>query len=304
MSGIVLILSIVLSILTDAAYALIVGTLLAGRWLAALDTSALSTSPSLFSKPSQRRFLMQFTLVLLAAHLMRPWFLAASMSGSTGFQENLTLIPTILSSTHQGTVWYWNSAALLALFIASYFSTLTAWLAPVSVFMLAFAKAASGHAAGQGDFTLIESLQATHILSTAIWSGTILFSGLYLLRRVADQRNPYAVWHYCASLSKTATYAVFAVLLSGIYTSDKQLNNTLVGLTSNIWGKVLITKIVFVLVALTLGAITRFRYLRAQPSPIGTTHVLRLLSLEAMAMVVILCLSGVLGNNAPPMAAM
>ena len=235
---------------------------------------------------------------------MRPWFLAASMSGSTGFRENLTLIPTILSSTHQGVVWYWNSAALFALLLASYSYRLTAWLAPVSAIILACTKAASGHAAGQGDFTLIESLQALHILATAIWAGTVLLSGLYLLRRIADQRNPYAVWHYCASLSKTATYAVFAVLLSGIYTSDKQLNNTLVGLTSNIWGKVLITKIAFVLVALSLGAITRFRYLRAQPSATGTAHVLRLLSLEAMAMVVILCLSGVLGNNAPPTAVM
>ncbi len=302
------ILSILLSVLTDAAYALIVGTLLTVRWVEGLDeVMREATSQPLqpiFPQQLQRRLLLLCTAALVLAHLARPWFLAASMSGSSDFHANLALIPTILSSTHQGTLWYWNSFALAVLLLGSYSTSLTRWLAPFSLLLIAFCKAATGHAADQGDFTLIESLQAIHILSTAIWAGTVLLSGLYLLRRIAAQRNPFAVWQYCASLSATATYALAAVLITGIYTSDKQLNNTLTGLTTTTWGKVLVTKIVFVLLALTLGAITRFRYLRAHPTPARATHILRLLSCEAVAMAIILCLSGALSNNAPPMSAM
>ncbi len=316
MTGTLLVLSILLSIVTDAAYAVIVGTLLAGRWLAALESSP-AQSASIASAPAkglsglsprlERIGLFVAMLVLVLGHLVRPWFLAASMSGSTSFHDNLLLVPAILSSTHEGTLWYVNSAALAGLFFAITFNrshprpSLANSSSLACLLLIAAVKAASGHAADEGDFTVLEVLQSVHIFATAIWSGTVLVSGFVVLPGLAAQRGHAGVWTYTGSLSKVATYALLAVMVSGIYTSDRELNNTLAGITASTWGKVLILKVVCVLIALTLGAIARFRLLRADATPDRSTRLVRLLTAEATAMVAILCLSGVLGNYAPPM---
>ncbi|MCU1324287.1 MAG: copper resistance family protein [Acidobacteriaceae bacterium] len=314
MKGTVLILSVLLSIVTDSAFALIVGTLLTGRWLEATESaaelSAGSAIPiqSAFTLRARRSLLLGCALVLAFAQAVRPWFLAASMSGSSSLHGNLALIPTILSSTHQGTLWYLNAAAIAAFLMATVFvrigSTPAVWISLTCIVVLAFGKAATGHAADQGDFTLVEILQTIHILATAIWSGTILVSGLLIVPRFAQQRGPAAVWNYTRRLSKSATYALIAVLVSGIYTSDRELNNTLNGLWSSTWGKILIAKVAFVLLALCLGAISRFRYLGAEATPGRSAQLVRLLASEAVVMIVILSLSGLLGSNAPPMSEM
>ena len=345
MTGTILILSILLSIVTDAAYAIIVGTLLAGRWLESTTTSSsrpeaahfaavverplyfvdeadqpvprYPSRPLYFSDgadqpqhPSNPLYLITLAsaFVLLLTHLARPWFLAASMSGSASLHDNLALIPTILASTHQGTLWYWNSAAivllLLSIFNTSRIPAIAIWTSLASLLLIAFAKAATGHAADQGDFTLVEALQAIHILATAVWSGAVLVSGLIVLPELSRLRGHTAVWHYTASLSRSATYALIAVLLSGIYTADRELNNTLAGLWTSAWGKILIVKIAFVLVAVSLGATCRLLHRRADSTQQRSTQIVRLVTSEAVVMIAVICLSGLLGNNAPPMSNM
>ncbi|CAN5746786.1 CopD family protein [soil metagenome] len=309
MKGSVLILSVLLSIVTDSAFALIVGTLLAGRWLDATESAEAGIPGRLVFTPRTRRsLLVGCTLLLVFAQAVKPWFLAASMSGSSCFRDNLDLIPTILSSTHQGTLWYGNAGAIAVFLPVAFFvaigSAKATWISPFCIVVIAFVKAATGHAADQGDFTLVEILQTIHILSSAIWSGTILISGLIVIPHLARRSGPAAVWNYTRQLSKVATYALIAVLVSGIYTSDRELNNTLTGLWSSTWGKVLIVKVACVLIAIALGAINRFRYLSAEATPGRSAQLVRLLASEAVIMIVILSLSGVLGNNAPPMSDM
>jgi putative copper resistance protein D len=313
MTGTLLVLSILLSIATDAAYAVIVGTLLAGRWLAALESSpaqlagVASTMRRGLSPRLEPKVLLLSMLVLVFAHLVRPWFLAASMSGSTSFHDNLVMVPAILSSTHEGTLWYVASAALTGLFFAITFNrshprlSLANSGALACLLLVAAVKSASGHAADEGDFTLLEVLQSVHILATALWSGSVLVSGLLVLPGLAADRGHAAVWSYTRSPSKYAAYAVLAVVVTGIYTSDRELDNTFAGLTTSTWGKVLIVKVVCVMLALTLGSIVRFRYLRTDATPARSNQLVRLIASEAIVMIVILCLSGVLGNHAPPM---
>src|SRR5260370_3914619 len=108
-------------------------------------------------------------VVLVLAHLVHPWFLAASMSGSSRFAENLALVPTILSSTHQGKLWHINSFALATLLAATLFAaasrrTVVTGITIASLVLIAFAKAASGHAPDQGDSTLTELSHCLPIL--------------------------------------------------------------------------------------------------------------------------------------------
>src|ERR1700735_2853304 len=107
MTGTVLLLNILLSAISDCAYTLAVGLTLAAYFTSQSDKLV-----------KLRKWLLSTAAIMLIAQSLRPWFLAASMSGSSRFDENLTLIPSILSSTHQGELWKLNIIAIVALFVA------------------------------------------------------------------------------------------------------------------------------------------------------------------------------------------
>jgi putative copper resistance protein D len=231
------------------------------------------------------------------------------MSGSDSFAVNLHLVPTILSSTHQGALWYLNSVALLTLIWGRGIrrrrpTPVATGVALGSIFLLAFVKAASGHAADEGDFTLIELCQLLHILSTAIWAGAILISGFLVAPRLFEIGNTAKLWGYGARLSTTVTWSLATLVVSGIYTSDRELNNSLSAVRTSTWGNILLAKLTFVAAAILLGAANRFLCLRRTPSLDKSQLVKRLLFMEALLMVCILGLSGLLGNTAPPMSDM
>ena len=307
-------LTVSLSVLSDGAYALTIGTLLAWYWLGASDPLAShtpegsrSSTPQALSLASQRNLLRASISVLIITHLVRPWFLAASMSGSNSFTTNLHLVPTILSSTHQGALWYLNSVALLTLALGRGSrrrppTPVGPWVALASIILLAFVKAASGHAGDEGDFTLIEFCQLLHVLSTAIWAGAILISGFLVAPRLCEIANMAKLWGYAARLSTTVTWSLATLVISGIYTSDRELNNSLSAVRTSTWGNILLAKLIVVAAAILLGAANRFLCLRRTPSPHRAQLVKRLLFTEALLMVCILGLSGLLGNTAPPMS--
>jgi len=303
----VLILNILFAALSDGAYSLVVGCLLAGYWLGAAVTPEHPAS-SVKAAPARglRQACLAGVVALVVAQLVRPWFASASMSGSSSFMKNLALIPDVLSSTHQGKVWYVGSAALLALLAATFFPSQKATAVTTSLFfasllVIAGAKAASGHAANGGDFTLAEFSMLLHVLSVAVWSGAVLASGLLVLPYLAHFRDPAAFWSYGTLLSKTATWALLALLASGVYTSDRELNGTLSGLWRSGWGRILMIKATFVLAALTLGALSRFRCLQRPATSQRVALMVRLVRTEAMVMICILCLSAILANTPPAM---
>ena len=67
-----------------------------------------------------------------------------------------------------------------------------------------------------GDFTLIEVLQMVHILATVVWPGAILVSGLFVVPRMAKLVDTSLMERYSNRLSKASTYAVVAILISGV----------------------------------------------------------------------------------------
>ena len=185
MNGPILALNVLFVVLSDAAFALLVGCLLAARWL---DAAA-------FKHSSRVLLLRRLCLVCVGAmilnHLVRPWFAGASMSGASSFAGNLALIPEILSSTHQGKLWYINSAVLVALLAAALGAArearpVVAWPFLVCLFLIAGTKASSGHAGNGGDFTLDEFSMFVHVLGTAVWAGTIVASGLLVIPHLAE----------------------------------------------------------------------------------------------------------------------
>jgi copper resistance protein D len=291
-------LNVLVAVLADSSYVLLVGASLARYWLRSAGGAA--------EIPDFRmhRFRMVGLGVLVFCHLVRPWFVASSMSGSTEFGQALVLVPTILSSTRQGGLWYTNSAVLAVLFAVQFFARarpapIAEWIAAALLCALAAIRAASSHASEEGDFSLAEISQFVHLMATSIWAGAIVVSGFLIIPRLAALNELSTLWAYGGRLSATVTWAVGTLLLSGLYTSWRDMHGTFHVLWTSDWGKTLLAKGAFVGIALLLGSLTRFRCL-ARP-PVGGRAILmtRLVRSEALVMLVILSFSGLLANTSP-----
>jgi putative copper resistance protein D len=296
--GPVLALNVLFVVLSDAAFALLVGCLLAARWLDAADLK--------HSSRMLRRLCVACAGAMILNHLVRPWFAGASMSGSSSFAGNLALIPEILTSTHQGKLWYINSAVLVALLAATLVAArstrhVVVWPFLVCLFLIAGTKASSGHAGNGGDFTLEEFSMFVHVLGTAVWAGTVVASGLLVVPRLAEFPDPTALWSHGNLLSRTVTWALLAIFVSAVFTSDRELNGALSGLWRSNWGEILMTKIAFVSLALILGACTRFQCVKRSATSQRAALMVRLMRIEALVMMVVLALSGILANTPPAM---
>jgi putative copper resistance protein D len=281
-------LSILITAGSNISYALMAGLLFIRRWLLVSGAKALS--------PQQLRgWGIASAVTLFACHLFRPWFVAASMTGSDRFGVILNAVPAVLSSTRQGTIWYANSLAMIVL-LASMLLGQQAVLVAVCLCFLAATKAASGHAADSGDFTLAEISQFMHLLATAVWSGAILISGFITVPRMAGFLNPSAVWSYGKQLSKTVTAALSILFLSGIYVSYGELHGNVSALWTSIWGNILVIKLSVVAVALLLGSVNRFTL--KHPATPDRVHILKKsLRTEAIAMLFILGISAMLAGT-------
>jgi copper resistance protein D len=296
-------LNILATFLSDASYAFLVGAGLAGYWLRAggVDYPDKDATASAFAL---RRFVIVCLSLLIVCHLVHPWFLASSMSGSTQFRPTLALIPTILSSTRQGGFWYTNSIALAILLGIQFLSgnragSTAAWVSASALCVLAATKAASSHASEQGDFSLAEIAQLVHLLATSVWAGAIVVSGFLVAPRMLENRAVPALWSYGKNLSRTVTWALIILVLSGLYVAWGDMHRTFSVLWSSQWGAILLTKSALAGSAVILGGFSRFRCLGRPASSDRAGMMTKLLRAEAFVMMAILCVSSVLGNSNP-----
>ena len=157
------------SALFDISFAAALGTLLARLWLSP-EASPLAES--------LRCILVKCAAAMLLLLAIQTWLLTASMIGSASFATVRAQLGEVLCSTHAGRVLIPQAALTLLLLltaalrrIATKSRTLGVYAALTLIAALICARAASGHAAAQGDFALPELVQFFHLSSIAIWAG-------------------------------------------------------------------------------------------------------------------------------------
>jgi putative copper resistance protein D len=289
---------VVASTLFDIAYMGAFGTLLAQHWL---RPEAGTLMPSL----RLTVWLRCCILLMCGTLLVQLWLLTATMSGTSGIISVIQLIPQVLFATRPGSVWIFQFvlAATLAAVIhllADRLPNVTLWMAFGGLCLLGAARAASGHAAGQGDFTWAEGMQWLHIMGTAVWSGGVVVSGLLIVPRINLLLTSSALSDYGLRLSRTSTLALLSVLLSGAFNAYIGLGGSLPPLVHTTWGHLLTLKVCVVLTTIAVGGVNRLLLTKRS---IGNTswpdRFMHLLRVEAILMLLILCLSGWLANSPP-----
>lgn len=296
MDLLVRVLAVLTAVLSDASYAALVGVLLTNRWL---DCSWPDPHPP--PAASVRKVFWVALGIFAVTHLVRPWFVASSMGGSTAFFETLALTPAVLSGTRQGGLWFASSAAIVALTMVGLRKKQTGILgscvAVAALCVFAATKAASSHAADEGDFTLLEFSQVVHLIATAIWAGAVLVAGIVVIPSFVASAEIDALWKFGGLLSRTVTVAVLLLGVSGIYTTDRELSPSLSALWTSTWGRILLLKIACVGAALMLGALCRFKCLRLEADSARAMKLAKWQRTEAAVMVVVLSISGVLAST-------
>ena len=294
----------------DSSLAVLAGSLLCAQWLKSLQLRAKSQLAQL----SQAA-----TGVLLLALCVHFALLTADFSGAASFTQCVREMPGMIV-THAGKMDVLGIGAALLLTVLVWLPVVQAWRSVALTALLCcvlLLRAASGHAATEGDFTLSELLQGVHLCSMAVWSGAILVSGLYVLPRLRDEvhatsteeasssasvpESSPARLTYMRQLSRVSTWAVALVFVTGLLKSYRALGGSLGHLRSGGWGYILLLKISCVVLALCLGALNRLWLQRKHTWDARSVHRSMLaLRLEAVCMLLILALSAALGSVNPP----
>jgi putative copper resistance protein D len=281
----------------DAAFAGASGLAIARLWLAR-DLEEKMTR-------GLRRKVTACACAMLAALSAQAFLAVATMTGSSDLGSIRGQFTDVMTGTHAGRALLCNSAIALLFLVMVLVRRLwqsragTAPLLCVLV-VLAATRAATGHPAADGDFTLPELVQFVHLASIAIWSGGVMVAGLIVLPELLREKQFEAMGQFARRLSQTVTIALLSIVVTGVYNSYRGLSGSLAPLVGTQWGIFLDIKIVLVCLAITMGAFNR-KMLRANYN-LSAQQVRRLalvLRMEAIVMVLILGVSAFLANSPP-----
>jgi putative copper resistance protein D len=145
-----------------------------------------------------------------------------------------------------------------------------------------------------------EGIQFLHLSAIATWGGGILVAGLITIPHLASLSELDDIARFGKRLSQSVSIALTVVILSGIYNSWKGLGGSLAALPNSAWGRMLILKLSFVLLALGHGVRVRFLLRSVGPwTPSRTATMRRWVRMEALFMLSVFICSAWLANLPP-----
>jgi putative copper resistance protein D len=245
------------------------------------------------------------TAAMLLALIAQAYLLTATMIGSSAFAAVCGQFAGVMTGTHAGRVLLCNGCVILALIglllVQRGWQTRTqTWTLLAILVTLAAARAAIGHPAADGDFTLPEFAQFIHLISIATWAGGIITAGFFVLPALHRAEQDEAIVAFLRKLSRTVTVALVLVILSGIYNSYRGLDGSMAPLLRTQWGGLLDIKVFLVCIAVAMGASNRRMLRRSQGrSAQQISRLAVVLRVEASMMVLILLVSALLANSPP-----
>ena len=245
------------------------------------------------------------TIAMLLAGIAQVYLATATMIGSPSFSDVRGQVVPVVLETHAGKLLLCSLILTLILLLTlsvrrDWQRRLTAWSLFAVLTAIAAVRAATGHAAADGDFTLAEFVQFSHLISIAVWAGCVLAAGFVVLPYMLREQRTTDVVAFTRRLSRSVTFALAVVVLSGTYNSYRGLSGSLRPLAGTQWGILLDIKLLLVLAAVGMGAASR-RMLRSDRSLTAkqTSTLAFIVRVEAVAMLAILTVSAWLANSPP-----
>jgi len=283
----------------NAAFAWLVGSWLARRWLSAsgvprADAEALLRAGDIVAA----------TLGVLATVAML-WASAAVMGG-VSLQEAKGVVWQMLTMTSIGRAGYIAFFAItLVLVIRALRSTAVwrEWTVLAALGLFAFVRASMGHAGENGYWTLPFAAEVVHVTAMGAWTGLVLVSAWKAVGTHAGKPDLNRTAHYLDSMSAAAMAAVVAVFVTGLFNAWHRVGTLDYLLGGSTYTTALWVKICLVTVALILGGYNKlFGLGDARHSAPGLRSVRLVLMVESVVLLAVLIAAAVLTSQQPPAA--
>lgn len=244
--------------------------------------------------------------VAMLASAAALWFRSATLAEVPLLQAG-SFVRTMVTATHLGLAWQIGIGALAVSIVAMAYASRTRLavvlsLSAVAVFL--YTRSMVSHAAGEGDASWPMLADWIHSMMACLWVGEVCVAA-FVIRAPGDEsgeREDGAA--YIASLSTTATFALAAIVVTGLFSAWRNLGG-IEALFGNAYGTTLLVKVALVAAAAALGGFNRFiimppllKHLRSADSRRFTT----ILRIESAVLVVILLMAAILSSTSPPMA--
>lgn len=179
--------------------------------------------------------------------------------------------------------------------------------AVVTVVLIAGAFAASGHTRSAHPGWLVVIADTVHVAAAAIWVGGVVMLAwtVRTSKRVPD--DPVTVADEVRSFSRLATVTIVAVAAAGVVLALIEIGS-ISGLVQTAYGRLVLAKVGLLVALGVLGAFNHFRLVPAlvkRPDRVARWGYLhRTLRLEALALVAVLGVTGVLVDAVPAKTAL
>jgi len=283
----------------NAAFAWLVGSWLARRWLSAAGFPRADAKTLLRSGD-----IAAAALGVLATGAM-VWVSAAVMGG-VGLQEAKDVVWQMLTMTSIGRAGYISFFAISLVLVFRLIHSTAKWrewavLAALGLF--AFVRASMGHAGENGFWTLPFAVEVIHLTAMGAWTGLVAVSAWKAIGNGAGQPDLTRMAHYLESMSAAAIVAVIAVFATGLFNAWNRVGTVDNLLASSLYTTALLVKLCLVSVALVLGGYNKvFGLARARHSMPGLQSVRLVLIVESVVLLAALVAAAVLTSQQPPAA--
>jgi putative copper resistance protein D len=292
-------LQVVTAVLVNGAFAWLVGSWLARRWLAKADGSLVQAEGIL--RPLD---ILAATIGVIGVGAAM-WATTAVMGG-VSLLEAKDLFWQMLTSTSIGRAGYISLAAISIALIFRTLRTTSAWrewtvLAALAVF--AFIRASMGHAGENGYWTAAFAAEFVHLSAMGVWTGLVAVSGWKVISSSSLSLEASSVTKYLESMSTAALAAVMAIFATGFFNAWHRVGSVDALFSDNLYSYALLTKLALVCIGLLLGGYNKFIGLpRAQHAAHGVERVKLVLTVESFILTLVLVAAAVLTSQQPPSA--
>jgi putative copper export protein len=228
------------------ALSVFVGAVLCLLWTVC---PALDDSPT--SQCSNRCLrLLFYCLVALSISSIGILVQRAMVMAGLGITEIVPVLPTVLFSTHYGSMWLVRAAGIIIAwciwllgkrYLNSRLITIPLLIACAAV---AFSRSATSHGADNGDFSLQELSDLFHLLASISWGGALLWiSIMFSASKVTDNAEQQHIVSVIAGRFHALFGPVFAVLVfTGLYNAWVEVGS-FGALLTNTYGRLLSVKL-------------------------------------------------------------
>lgn len=241
----------------NVGFAVVVGALLSGQWLA--------RGESTWQERVGRRLIVTLRLasiVSLLASTLSFWAHCALMSDST-LSEAGPAVWSMLAGTGFGHAWLVGAFLTLGIAVLSFVRSGNEARFPFAIWValagVALARSNGGHPVDAGLFSLPVWADWLHLLAISAWVGLVLVTTYVVMPRLLDAPGNERLTSasFVQSLSDTSPYALIVLFSTGAYNGWRGVNVP-ANLLGSTYGQVLMLKLALVLVAAALGGHNRF----------------------------------------------